>query len=394
VSPVERALRQAYREAAQTVTWADIASAAPVPDPAGRRRRRRRERLVKPLLAAVAVAVIAAIAIAAPALLGNHRASPAGGHHVRPGHRRSGPPAPRFFAALRPDGDSVQVRSASTGRLVAEVLVPARGEFFTGIAATGAAGRTLLVMAERDSGPCKSQLYQVQLSATGRPGPLTAEDSPGVHGGLVGNAFAATPDGAAVAFYDYCQGSGSLEIEHRHGGQGSTWVAQSGDQVDGVSLSASGGELSFSGYAYAGLGPGAKAGSSSVRIRPVTVVLPVTPGSRMLDGQGVVVVAKYTVSALSPDGKTLYVCASHGRLDVLDAYDVATRTVQRVLASWPGSGGSCSFALDATGTHAVIDTAAGHTSAGTGHVSVLDIATGTLTTVPVAGLSSSDHLAW
>jgi hypothetical protein len=68
--------------------------------------------------------------------------------------------------------------------------------------------------------------------------------------------------------------------------------------------------------------------------------------------------------------------------------------VRRVLASWPGSAGSCSFALDATGTHAVIDTASGHTSTGTGHVSVLDIGTGKLTTVPVTGLNSSSRLAW
>jgi hypothetical protein len=88
------------------------------------------------------------------------------------------------------------------------------------------------------------------------------------------------------------------------------------------------------------------------------------------------------------------VCASHGWRHVLAAYNVATRAVRRVLASWAGSAGSCSFALDATGTHAVIDTASGHTSAGTGRVSVLDIATGRLTTVPVAGLNSSDRLVW
>jgi len=385
VSPVERALRQAYSEAAQTVTWADIATRPPVPHPGGGRQRRRRERLVKPLLAAVAVLVIVAIAIAVPALLGNHRASPAGSRHLRPGHGKSGPPAPRFFAALLPDGGSVQIRSARTGRLVAEVPVQAKDEFFTGVAATGAAGRTLLVMEERDTGGCRSRMYQVQLSATGRPGPLRAADIPSVHGGLVGSAFAATPDGAAVAFYDYCVGNGSVEIDRPHGGRASIWVTQSGDQVDSVSLSGNGGELSVSGTEYASSGPEAKA---------VTVVLRAAPGSRALDGQGVVVLPEYTPSALSPDGKTLYACASHGRRDVLAAYDVATRTVRRVLAAWPRRAGSCSFALDATGTHAVIDTASGHTSAGTGYVSVLNIATGALTTVPVADLNSSDRLAW
>jgi hypothetical protein len=271
VSPVERALRQAYSEAAQTVTWADIAARPPVPHPGGGRQRRRRERLVKPLLAAVAVIVIV---IAVPALLGSHRASPAGSQHRRPGHGKSGPPAPRFFAALLPDGGSVQIRSARTGRLVAEVPVQAKDEFFTGVAATGVAGRTLLVMEERDTGGCQSRMYQVQLSATGRPGPLRAADIPSVHGGLVGSAFAATPDGAAVAFYYYCVGNGSVEIDRPHGGRASIWVTQSGDQVNSVSLSANGGELSVSGSEYASSGPEAKS---------VTVVLRAAPGSRALD---------------------------------------------------------------------------------------------------------------
>jgi sugar lactone lactonase YvrE len=156
-----------------------------------------------------------------------------------------------------------------------------------------------------------------------------------------------------------------------------------GDQVDNLSLSSDGDTLSISGYLYTGTGPGAKKGTSSVRLRPTTAVLRASSVGTTFDGKGIVT-RTIGAAALSPDGRTLYVCTPQGRVAVLAAYDVATSARRRTLATWAGG---CSFALDSAGRYALIATAGGS-------LSRLDIGTGKLTTLPVSGLPSSAILAW
>jgi hypothetical protein len=382
MSQIEDLLRRAYAEAAHTVTWADVASAVRVPEEG--RPRRRRHRLAVPLLAAAATAVVAIAAAVIPGLLA-HQPVPS-----PPASRRSGHGAPQgqqaqrgFFAALPASGGAVQIRSAATGQLIASVTPPAKGEFFSGIAATGTGGRTLLLAVERKSGACKTWLFQLRLSVSGQPGALTQAAIPYFDGILPNRAFTATPDGSAIAFAaNFCDGSGSLEIDRPHTGVSASWATTDGDQPDSLSLSSDGTTLSLGGYEYVGSGPGAKPGTSSLRLRPVIEVLGASTANAYLDGA---VALKIGAAALSPDGKTVYVCTRHGRLDVLDAYDVTTKTLRRTLATW--AAGGCSFALDSAGKYALIASAGGR-------LSRLDIATGELTTLPMAGLPASVTLAW
>jgi hypothetical protein len=378
VSRIEDVLRRAYTEAAQTVTWADIAHGAPKPE---RARPARRRRLTVAALAAAAVVVVA-IAAAVVAALVLHRTPPASGHRREPPRQQA---QPGFFAVLPGSGDAVQIRSALTGRLVAAISPPAKGDFFSGVAVSSANGRTLLLAVERNSGgPCTTWLFKVQLTITGQPTALEPARVPSLAGILPDRAFTAASDGSAIAFADYCQGSSDLEIERLRTGTSVSWPLTPGDQVDDVSLSSNGAALSLSGYEYAGSGPGAKPGTSSVRLRPVTAVLRASAAYTVLDGQGVIV-TKFSRSALSSDGKTLYVCTQQGRADVLSAYDIATKALRRNVAAWANSG--CSFALDPAGQYALIATSGGG-------LALLDVSTGRLTVRSVSGLPTSAVLAW
>lgn len=386
----EDILRQAYLDAAATVTQSDLRL---VPDA---RRGFSRARLTRswlsrrftiPALAAVATALIAVIAIVVPA----HLLSAAGGPAAANVRGEPGAAPDGFFAVLSPDGGSVQIRSAVTGRLLAQVTPPGHGEFFSGVAAAARDGRdggTLLLAAERAiGGGCKTWLYRLRLSAAGQPSALSAAPIPSISGILPGRALAATPDGSAIAAGSYfCDGNGSLQFARFAVRPAVRWPTQGGDQVDGMSLSANGTELSISGYEFAGFGPGPKPGTSSVRLKPVTAVLQTSGAASGLSGQRIIL-RRPAVAALSPDGSTLYACTEDSGRDVLGAYSVAARTLRRVVASWTAASGNCSFALDGAGRYALIATAAGH-------LARIDIGTGRLTELPPAGLPGSDILSW
>ena len=387
MSAIEDLLRKAYADAAQTVTPADIAQELPALHVRGQQAHRRPRRLATSLLAPIATAVvvvIAAVAISrlaprpdiAPGVPGRTSSATASTSQQAP---------PPLFAALSQSGKSIEILSASTGLLLARLAPWAKGQFFSGVAATGRHGRTLLVALEW--GGCKTRFYKSVLSAAGKPGALKPAGIPVIDGTIPDSAFTATPDGSAIAFADYfCDGSGSLEIDHPRTGTLVSWATQSGDQVNSISLSQDGSAVSISGYEYAGLGPGAKPGTSSVRLSPVTAVLRTSPEAPVLDGQGIIV-RQYSVAKLSPDDKTLYVCARDGDQDRLDAYNVATKKLQRVVSSWASSTGNCLFTLDPAGQYALIAKVAGH-------VSRLNLGTGKLTPLPATGLSSSLLLAW
>jgi hypothetical protein len=176
-SQIEEVLRRPYAEAAQTVTWADIAATVPGLEET---RPARRPRTI-PALAAAATVVVAIVVALVPALLAHGPAqSPAGrlpfGHRALPGRQ-----APAGFFAALPASGAVQIRSAVTGRLIAAVTPPARGEFFSGVAATGAGGRTLLLAVEHDIGsPCRTWVFQLQLTAAGQPGALKPAAIPSI----------------------------------------------------------------------------------------------------------------------------------------------------------------------------------------------------------------------
>jgi hypothetical protein len=378
MTPLEELLRRSYAAAAQTVTRDDIApevtrleAARPV---------RRRRRLAIAVLAAAATAVVALVAALLPGLLARPAAPPPAGH--RPGHA----PAPAGFFVQLMGGNraTVQIRSAVTGRLTATVATPSKGEFVSAVAAGGPDGRTILLAVEHDTG-CRTWLYEVRLSAAGRPGRLRPAAIRSVRGILPEPALAAAADGSAVAFAAYfCNGKGRLEVDRLAPGGGSaSWTTSIGDQLDSLSLSSGGAAVSVSGFEYGGTGPGTLAGTTSIRERAATAVLSTRPAKRPLDGQGIVT-RRAGVAALSPNGKALYTCTVQGKRKVLRRYDVATRALRQTVARWTGS---CSFALNATGTYALISTV-------TGQFGRIDLRTGRLTLLSVSSVPYPAMLAW
>jgi hypothetical protein len=382
MSAIEDLLRKAYADAAQTVRPADIAPELPALDVGARQAQRSPRRLAISLLAPIATAVVVVVAaVAISRLAARPDVAPGPRGPASSANASTGQQAPPpFFFALSQTGKSIEILSASTGGLLARLAPSAKGQFFSGVAATGEHGRTLLVALEW--GGCKTRFYKSVLSAAGKPGALKPAGIPVIDGILPDRAFTATPDGSAVAFADYfCDGSGSLEVERPSTGKLVSWATQGGDQIDSISLSQDGRAVSIGGYEYAGLGQ-----QGSTRLSPVAAVLRTSPQVPVLDGQGVIV-RQYSVAELSPDGTTLSMCAKDGDQDRLDAYNVATKKLQRVVSNWASSTGNCSFTLDPAGQYALIANVAGH-------VSRLNLGIGKLTPLPATGLSSSMPLAW
>jgi len=378
VTPLEELLRQAYAAAAETVTRDDIATEFSRLEAA--RPARRRRRLAIAVLAAAATVVVALVAALLPGLLARPPASPAAGH--RPGHT----PAPAGFFAQLMGGNraTVQIRSAVTGRLIATVATPAEGEFLAAVASTGADGRTLLLAVEHDKGACHTWLYQVRLSAAGQPGPLQPAAIRSFHGVLGEPALAAAADGSAIVFTAYfCNGNGRLEVHRLSRGGSASWAMNIGDQFGSLSVSSSGAAVSVSGSEYAGTVPGPTPGTTAIRERPVTAVLPASPATGRLDGQGIILRRSGTAE-LSPDGKTLYTCTAQGKRKVLRRYDVATRARRQTVASWTGS---CSFALNAADSYALISTV-------TGQFGRINLSTGRLTLLPGRSAPYPAMLTW
>ena len=374
MSPLEDRLRQAYAEAAQTVSQDDIAPALRRPGHRAAEAPRRRRSV--PLLAAAATLAVIVLAVLLTALPGEPPAVPS--------IRRELHPQAGYFAVLPPSQAQIQIRSAATGRLIAVVRPPGSSEFFSGVAVTGADGRALLVAVETNGGACSTRLYQVYLTAGGRPGPLRPAVLAGSRGSYLGGGFAATSSARAIAYAAYMCGRGnsSLRIYYPGTGTSASWSLADGDQIDSVSLSADGQTLSISGVEQAGFGPGARPGTSSFRLKPVTMVLHATAAHARLHAQPVFVPLVGT-AALSPDGRTLYLCTKQGSRAVLAAYNVAAKT-RKPITSWTGT---CSFALDAAGGFALIASA-------NGHLGQVDLATRKLTLLPATDVLSAAFLAW
>jgi hypothetical protein len=237
----------------------------------------------------------------------------------------------------------------------------------------------VLLAVGHDKGACRTWLYQVRLSPTGRPGPVRPAAIRSFHGILPEPAFAAAADGSAITFAAYfCNGSGRLEVHRLRGGGSAGWAMNGGDQFGSLSVSSGGAAVSVSGLEYAGTGPG-----PSIRERPATAVLPTRPAKEPLDGQGIIT-RRAGVAALSPNGKALYTCTVQGKRKVLRRYDVATRALRQTVARWTGS---CSFALDPTGSYALISTV-------TGQFGRIDLRTGRLTLLPGSSAPYPAMLAW
>lgn len=238
---IERLLREAYEDAAQTVRPERVRPLAPLG-----RRRRRRLTIFAPLAAAAAVVVAVAAALAVPRLAGS---------------------APEPTAATAPDGlppflvvlaltstgplaYSLEVVSAANGKVLATVPSPGKDDWQY----VTASGNGTTFFAATDiaaAGKCASaaHFYRLTLSASGQPASLTPLTTAVVP--LLLEQAIISADGSTIAYLGQsCHPArGQLEeaIGIIRGGGTRQWSVPAGSNVPGVylSLSADGDALGY-----------------------------------------------------------------------------------------------------------------------------------------------------
>lgn len=377
---LEDRLRDAYRAAADTIDPATVAN--PPMSAHFRATLSRRMRILTPLAAAAAVAIV----VIAATLVGGASSH----HHARPGrpHPAAAPVSLPAFT-LVDLGSSVKVYETRTGSEVAKLRAPA-GQQFEDVASGGAAG-TFLAATGLSGSACHAFFYRFHLSATGQPSRLTLLRSvPGSQP----TAVIGVPGGRSYAYSTtHCvtaPPNGGVGISGQAGNR--TWDYPSGDDY-AISLAstADGRTLALSFFVAYGTGPGT--GFQDVLLNTNSSSRTAAGASRILSS-----VPVSATLAISPDGQTLYACASDGTTGTLAAYSSTTGAQIRVLHQWPvtGSGGgapgtgsgylsrgfSCQISTDLTGRYLL---AAVSLDANSDHwkLTGFDLKTGASARVPV-----------
>jgi hypothetical protein len=433
VDDVETRLRDAYRAAAQTIPPGAIRDlpervvrTGPASRGAGRRRRAINGRVMVPIAAAAAV-VAAAVLVPAfeSGLLAGHgsQAPRSGGGNgsasappvtqpppkgtkptskPTPGERKSpsptGPPgAPAFFVSNDGgSGTTTYVYQTATGRVVAQIAVPQPDDIFNGVAPT--ANPLLYVVAIGHASECGSHLYYMRLTSDGQlsgysplPVPTLPEDV---------LSLAATPNAQFLAYVgEYCGGEGGNGGDVGYVNLAtraiSRWTAPKQEDIGGLSLSASGAELTFT------------VGETKLFQAQTAVLATDSPSGGALSGSAQVIVSSTQLSpagtvpedgVLSPSGHTLYVCGAPVSLgstpppatpDPLVTFAGATLTHTTHLRGT----GPCVISLDPSGRYLLAQTSTG---AGTPVVQLIDVATGraTILHVPTANREQGILLSW
>jgi len=329
VNALEDRLRDAYRAAADTIDPATIPSLAVSMQPPATSSRWMR--FVTPLAAAAAVTLVVTVATLAVGT------SPR--HHARTVKTRPAAAASLPAFTLVDLGSSVTVYNTRTGDSVATLKAPA-GQQFEDVASGGTA-RTFLAATGSSGSACHAHFYRFQISATGQPSRLTFLRSvPGSQP----TAVAATPGGGTYAYSTvHCRTAppnGGIGISGQAGNR--TWTYPVGDDYAfSLAPTADGRTLALS--LFVGYGPGQgqqdvllNTQSTSPTVAGASRILPAVPFSQTL--------------AISPDGQTLYACASDGPTGTLAAYSTATGALIRVLHQWPAPAGfTCQASTDPTG---------------------------------------------
>jgi hypothetical protein len=281
------------------------------------------------LTSATAIVVIAAAAATVTS-------ATAGASPTRPAVAATGLPP---FVVLS-QASSLKVFKTSTGAGVGTLNAPA-GLEFEGVA-SGGTSQTFLAYANPASitAPCHAYYYRFQLAATGKPSALTLLRS---IPGSAATAVAATSGGRTYTYSAvHCvtaPPNGLIGISGQAGNH--TWAYDQGDDYTfSLAATADGDRLALSLYVGSGwadllLDTHSRAGTVDKASR----VLPAVPYAQTL--------------AISPDGRTLYACASNGATGTLTAYRTATGKTIRVLHRWTLAPGArfyfCQVSADATG---------------------------------------------
>jgi hypothetical protein len=327
VNTLEDRLRDAYSALADTVDPATIPDRAVSTGP--RATVPRRTLLASALAAAAVVAIVAVLTTIPRGTSAGHRPHAA---KVRP---TAAARVPKFTVVIK--GPALAVYRTRSGVSVATIAPPARQQFE--LVASGGTARTFLAATHLAGSACHAYFYRFELSASGRPSPLTFLRS--VPGSLP-SALAATPGGGSYAYSTvHCATAppnGEIGISGQAGNR--TWAYNEADNYAfSLAATADGHTLAFSLVTPSG-----------------DMLLNTSSAARTVDGASRVLrsVPASPTLAISPDGQTLYTCASSGPTVTLAAYSIATGAQIRVLHRWPDHQGLgqepiCLISLDPTG---------------------------------------------
>jgi hypothetical protein len=264
MSNMEDRLRDAFRADAQTVATVRQFESPTAWQPA-RERPARERRVLVPLAAAAALALIIGGAVVAPKLWhrsdDNHPAATglAGGF---PGGRIPAATRPAFLVAVVPKAGNVfntrlDVISTKTGRVTGSIASAGRGLFFAAIARYSA--HAFIAEVGRSSRTCKTSFDLVTVSKAGHPGLTTVlgstvPGSPTMGYDTRSGALAASPGLRVFAYaLDACGNESAGEIavvrpavtNGGHTTTRSTWPFVYPAQPESLSLTSNGGLLSL-----------------------------------------------------------------------------------------------------------------------------------------------------
>jgi hypothetical protein len=375
VSTLENRLRDAYRAAADTIDPATIPSLTVGAD--SRATLSRRMRFAAPLAAAAAVT----LAVVIPTLVvgtapPRHHAQTVKPRATATPSRPASPTPPAF--TLVDLGSSLKVYDTRTGASVAALAAPA-GQQFEDVASGGTARTFLAATGLSGTGSaCHAYFYRFQLSATGQPSPLTLlrsvpDSQP--------TAIAATAGGGSYAYStvhcNFAPPNGLIGISGPAGNH--TWAYDEGDDYSfSLAATADGGTLAYSVLTASGAG-----------LLNTSSAAPTVSGASRI----VASVPVSTTLAISPDGRTLYACAT----GTLAAYSTATGAQIRVLHQWTSQSSpdsNCQISTDPTGRYLLAAVTPGIRQPAT--VTGFDLSTGASVTLPVHPtlLFRGTQLAW
>jgi len=248
VNSMEDRLREAYREAAETIQPHTIRGlneqTIQISASGGRRKLRLPQRALIPLAAAASVAIAAVLAaVIVPQALSGGRP----GKQIPPVTSAAGL-MPRYVVSIvsTVSSTSLTVHRSATGAVVAHVKAPQPGMLFASLA-TGD-GRTYVAVLWRRA-VCRSWLYQFTLNRAGQPGALTPYPLPSI-GELLG-PIAISEDNRTLAYVgENCSDPtgaapsdlAALTVSTMRTRQ---WTIPEQANVSSLSLTANGGLLAF-----------------------------------------------------------------------------------------------------------------------------------------------------
>jgi len=248
VNSMEDRLREAYREAAETIQPHTIRGVneqtIQISASGGRRKPGLPQRVLIPLAAAASVAIAAVLAaVIVPQALSSGRSGKSN-HPVTSTARLM--PTYVVSLSITASSSSLTVHRSATGAVVAHVKAPQPGMSFAYLA-TGD-GRTYVAVLWRPA-VCRSWLYRFTLNRAGQPGALTPYAVPSI-GELIGPIAISEDNGTLAYLGENCSdptGAAPSDLAALTVGTMRTrqWTIPKQADVSSLSLTANGGLLAF-----------------------------------------------------------------------------------------------------------------------------------------------------